>query len=121
MGSEINIGGRGLPGARAKTWRFYAGYLKKSGDVSMSKVAYGEATANLKSGSIGIKVRILPPNTILPDRLKLKDLDKMTVKVEEVKIETVEKEEVKEDKKVVKKKTVKKKVAKKEGKNENKE
>ncbi|HIH15249.1 MAG: ribosomal protein S3P Rps3p, small subunit ribosomal protein S3 [archaeon GW2011_AR17] len=115
MGAEIAIGGRGLPGARAKTWKFYAGYLKKSGDVSMSKVAYGLATANLKSGSIGIKVRILPPHTILPDKLTLIDQAKMTIHVEEVKTseteeENIEKEEekVKTKKKTVKKKTIKK-------------
>ncbi len=118
MGAEIAIGGRGLPGARAKTWRFYAGYLKKSGDVSMSKVMYGESTANLKSGSIGIKVRILPPNTILPDKLTLIDQSVMTVKVEEVKIEakkeTPEEEApASEEKKAKKKAVVKKKVAKK--------
>ena len=81
----------------------------------MSKVAYGEATANLKSGSVGIKVRILPKDTILPDRLIIKDLDKLVVQVEEVKVA----EEIKEvEKKVVKKKVVKNKAAKKEGKNE---
>lgn len=118
MGAEIAIGGRGLPGARAKTWRFYAGYLKKSGDVSMSKVMYGESTANLKSGSIGIKVRILPPHTILPDRLTLIDQKAKTIQVEEIK--TQEKEEVPEEvatapeeKKAKKKTAVKKKVAKK--------
>src|SRR3989338_7466561 len=33
-GIEIVISGRGVPGERAKTWRFSSGYLKKSGDVS---------------------------------------------------------------------------------------
>ncbi|MSR85801.1 30S ribosomal protein S3 [Candidatus Woesearchaeota archaeon] len=118
MGAEIAIGGRGLPGARAKTWRFYAGYLKKSGDVSMSFVMYGESTANLKSGSIGVKVRILPPNTILPDKLTLIDQTAMTVQVEEVKLEdkketTKDETPVAEDKKIKKKAAVKKKVAKK--------
>ena len=116
MGAEIAIGGRGLPGARAKTWRFYAGYLKKSGDVSMSKVIYGEATANLNSGSIGIKVRILPPHTILPDKLTLIDQTKMTIQVEEVKEEKKEVEavsEAPEEKKAVKKKAAKKKTTKK--------
>lgn len=120
MGAEIAIGGRGLPGARAKTWKFYAGYLKKSGDVSMSKIAYGMATANLKSGSIGIKVRILPPKTVLPDRLTLIDQTKMTITVEEVKTPEAQEEKsseeaaVKEGKtKATKKKAVKKKVAKK--------
>ncbi len=125
MGAEINISGRGLPGARAKSWRFYAGYLKKSGDISMSKVAYGEATANLNSGSIGIKVRILPPNTILPDRLTIKDQIAMTVKVEKTKeeekeevIEVIQKEKKVKKKKVVKKKSIKKKEEKKEDENQ---
>jgi len=114
MGAEINIGGRGLPGARAKSWRFYAGYLKKSGDISMSIVEYGQATANLKSGTIGIKVRILPPGTVLPDHITYIELAKMTVQVEEVKKEEkaaeeapVEKEE-KPKKKAVRKKAAKK-------------
>jgi len=118
MGSEIVISGRGLPGARAKSWRFYAGYLKKSGDISMSKVAYGEAKANLNSGTVGIKVRILPPGTILPDKIKIKDLSKETFVVEEVKVAVV-KEEIKEEKKVAKKKTAKKKTTTKKVKKEN--
>ncbi len=123
MGAEIAIGGRGLPGARAKTWRFYAGYLKKSGDISMSYVQYGIATANLKSGSIGIKVRILPPKTILPDRLTIIDQSKITIQVEEAK-ETEAKGEVSEkteseEKSKAKKKIVKKKTAKKTTKEEN--
>src|SRR3989339_2019292 len=120
MGSEIVISGRGLPGARAKSWRFYAGYLKKSGDISMSKVAYGEAKANLNSGTVGIKVRILPPGTILPDKIKIKDLSKETFVVEEVKAAVV-KEEIKEEKKVAKKKTAKKKTTTKKVKEEKKE
>ena len=118
MGSEIVISGRGLPGARAKSWRFYAGYLKKSGDISMSKVAYGESRANLNSGTVGVKIRILPPGTILPDKITIKDLSKQTIAVEEVK-PTV-KEEVKEVKKVAKKKTAKKKATTKKVKKEEK-
>ena len=115
MGAEINISGRGLPGSRAKTWRFYSGYLKKSGDVAVSVVRYGLCVANLKSGTIGIKVRILPPDVILPDNIRFVDLAKPTVQVEEVSKgpkEENESEEVKE-KPVVKKKKKKKKVKKK--------
>ena len=32
-GIEVVIGGRGVPGERAKSWRFTTGYLKKSGDL----------------------------------------------------------------------------------------
>ena len=113
VGAEILISGRGLPGARAKSWRFYAGYLKKSGDVAVSQVKYGQSIANLKSGSVGIKIRISPPDIRLPDKIIIKEDPKLTIQVEEItKEEGVE--EVKEEKvkKTVKKKVVKKKVKK---------
>ncbi len=106
MGAEINIGGRGLPGSRAKNWRFYAGYLKKSGDVSMSIVNYGFSVANLKSGTIGVKVRILPSGIVLPDSITFIEKPKMTIKVEETAKES--EEEVEKEKKVKKKKAKKK-------------
>lgn len=71
MGSEIILSGRGLPSSRAKSWRFYAGYVKKSGDIALTKVQHAFTKANLRSGTIGIKVTIMPPGTILPDRLQL--------------------------------------------------
>ena len=114
MGAEIIISGRGLPGSRAKSWRFYAGYLKKSGDVAVSTIRYGECVANLKSGTIGIKVKILPPDAVLPDNITFKDQSDMTPQVEEVVEEKVSeessKEEVAEEKpaKKTRKKAVKK-------------
>ena len=118
LGAEILISGRGLPGARAKSWRFYAGYLKKSGDVSFSQVIYGQSIANLKSGTIGIKVRISPPDIQLPDRIILKEKQETTIKIEEVteKVEDKKEEKKKQVKKKVKKKAVKKKVKKDEDK-----
>ena len=73
LGAEIIISGRGVPGARAKSWRFSAGHLKKSGDVSDSKVQRAATVANLRSGTIGIKVAIMPKGTILPDKVELRD------------------------------------------------
>jgi len=113
LGAEIIIAGRGLPGSRAKTWRFYSGYLKKSGDVAMSMMDYGECVANLKSGTIGIKVKILPGDAILPDQIKFNKMEEIPVIVEE---KEATKEEVEELEKAVEekpKKTTKKKEAKK--------
>ena len=101
VGAEIVISGRGLPGSRAKTWRFYSGYLKKSGDVAMSLMDYGLCVANLKSGTIGIKVKVLPPDVVLPDHI-----------VEEKNGAEEIKEEKKKEVKKVKKKVTKKKVKK---------
>ena len=106
-GVEVVIGGRGVPGERAKTWRCKAGYLKKSGDISENFVQKHVEPCNLKSGTIGIKVSILKPDVILPDDISIKaDQKKPTITIEEVTdAKTLKKvAEVKEEKtKVVKK------------------
>lgn len=70
MGIEILISGK-IPSSRAKRWRFYQGYLKKCGDVVLTGVKTAYATAQLKVGTVGIQVRIMPPSTKLPDRISL--------------------------------------------------
>ncbi|MBU2589726.1 MAG: 30S ribosomal protein S3 [Nanoarchaeota archaeon] len=104
MGAEIVISGRGVPSSRAKSWRFYEGYLKKSGDVSETLVSKGIAMANLKSGTVGIKVRIMPPGIELPDSITINDKEQPVqeeIKVEEI-IEEVIEEKPNEKKKPVK-------------------
>ena len=71
MGAEIVIAGK-VPSARAKSWRFKVGYLKKSGDISESKISRETLASNLKSGTIGVKVSIMTPDILLPDRLVIK-------------------------------------------------
>lgn len=76
LGAEIRIGGRGVPGSRAKSWRFSAGYLKKSGSISENEIKRVSAVANLKSGAIGVKVSIMTPDIQLPDKIKIKTQEK---------------------------------------------
>ena len=95
MGAELVIGGRGVPSSRAKSWRFSAGYLRKCGDVAMTQIDKAIAVANLKSGTIGIKVSIMLPDTKLPDMIKIK---LKTLEVVEKKDVIVEKEGVKDHK-----------------------
>ena len=81
LGVEIIMSGK-IPSQRARSWRFYKGYLKKSGDVSnymLSAITY----ANLKTGAIGIKVTIMPPNLKLPDDVTVKQEEVIALKVEE--------------------------------------
>lgn len=66
LGIEILVTGK-IPGARAKRWRFWQGYMKKSGSVSQRDVDECKTFANLKAGTIGVIVRILRPDTLLPD------------------------------------------------------
>lgn len=74
MGVEILISGK-IPSSRAKTWRFYQGYLKKCGDIAVNKVKKAEVQAFLKIGVIGIKVKIMPKGLILPDKVNIKILE----------------------------------------------
>ena len=99
LGVEIKISGK-IPGARAKSWRFYMGYLKKCGDVSVSGVRKAYSVAQLKSGVIGIQVRIMPRDVVLPDSVEI--LDEAELIIEEEPVE--KKAPVKKKKKAAKKK-----------------
>ena len=68
LGIEIKVSGK-VPSQRAKVWRFYLGYLKKCGDISKDiRTAY--SSAQLRTGTIGIQVRIMPPDIHLPDAIR---------------------------------------------------
>jgi len=71
LGAEIRLSGK-LPAARAKTWRFSQGYLKKTGD-SAKVVDRAQAVAQTKPGTVGVKVSILAPNAVLTDKIKIDD------------------------------------------------
>lgn len=96
LGIEIVISGK-VPSQRAKSWRFYSGYLKKCGNISTEGVKRAQAVAILKTGEIGVKVAIMPPDTKLPDDI---EVGRKEVPVAEPKVETAEapKEEQKEQK-----------------------
>lgn len=68
-GVEIKLGGK-LPSARARTWRFKKGYLKKVGESS-KVVDKAGAVAQTKAGTIGIEVSILHPDAKIHDQINL--------------------------------------------------
>ncbi|MFW6383270.1 MAG: 30S ribosomal protein S3 [Nanoarchaeota archaeon] len=80
-GAEILITGK-VPSSRSKSWRFYKGYLKKCGELSISGVRKAYATAHLKTGSIGIQVRVMPSDIRLPDKVEI--LDQPITEIEDV-------------------------------------
>jgi small subunit ribosomal protein S3 len=90
-GVEVLISGK-VPSSRAKKWRFYMGYLKKSGDIAVSGVDTAYTSAKLKTGLVGVQVRIMPSTTKMPDDIvyidQVKVQDTATGKVEVVKAET---------------------------------
>jgi len=70
LGIEIVMSGK-IPSARARRWRFYQGYLKKCGDIALTGVNKAYTTAQLKTGTIGVQVKIMPPETKLPDEINI--------------------------------------------------
>jgi len=70
LGVELKISGK-IPSARAKSWRFYSGYLKKCGNIALISVRRAKASANMKTGTVGIKVAIMPPDIKLPDDIEV--------------------------------------------------
>lgn len=87
LGVELVISGK-IPSARAKSWRFYQGYLKKCGDIAIEGVKKAQASALLKTGIVGVKVAIMPPDLLLPDRIDI--LSELKQEVEEIKDATVD-------------------------------
>lgn len=70
MGAEIVIAGK-LTGPRKRTEKFIAGYIKHCGKPVEQFVDVGYARAKKKLGVIGVKVRIMPPGTVLPDHIEI--------------------------------------------------
>ena len=71
LGAEIRLSGK-LPSARAKSWRFAQGYLKKTGD-SAKVVDRAQSIAMTRPGVIGVKVEILSPEAELKDKIEIND------------------------------------------------
>jgi len=90
-GIEIVISGK-IPSARAKSWRFYSGYLKKCGDIAVNGVKKAIASATLKTGLVGVQVKIMPPDIELPDDIEVYD----ETKIEEIAAEEKKAAEEKE-------------------------
>jgi len=79
-GCQIIISGK-LTGARHRTEKFTEGHVKYCGEVAKEVMNEGFATAKLKAGVLGVKIRIMKPDSKLPDEIKLKISEK-EIKVE---------------------------------------
>lgn len=94
QGVELILSGKlSGKGGRKRKQRIAIGYMKKVGDQT-KLVDYGKASAYPKAGAIGIKMKIVRPGTVFPD-----------------KIDVIEYIEGKEDKEVEEAKTEEKKEA----------
>lgn len=70
QGVEVTISGK-IRGSRSAAAKFVEGYIKKCGEPSTRFVKEGFATVQLKPGVLGIFVRIMPPEAILPDKIDI--------------------------------------------------
>jgi small subunit ribosomal protein S3 len=70
-GIEVRISGK-VPSARAKSWRFSLGYMKKCGNIALIGVRRAKTQAKLKAGVIGVQVAIMPPDLQLPDVVEVR-------------------------------------------------
>lgn len=70
QGVEVTISGK-IRGSRSAVAKFVEGYIKKCGEPSTRFVKEGFSTVQLKPGVLGIFVRIMPPEAILPDKVDI--------------------------------------------------
>jgi len=86
LGAEIVISGK-LLSKKARFEKYSAGHLPKRGDPAEKLVRVGTARAEVKLGTIGIKVKILPPEAKTPDAFYIALMKGELPKIEEVKKE----------------------------------
>ena len=91
QGVEVTISGK-IRGARSACAKFTDGYIKRCGEPSTRFVREGFATVQLKPGVLGIYVRIMPPDVILPDKVDILKPDIKEESVDQV-LDTIETDE----------------------------
>ena len=72
QGVEVTISGK-IRGSRSACAKFNEGYIKKCGEPSTKHVKEGFSTAQLKPGVLGVYVRIMPPEVVLPDYIEISE------------------------------------------------
>ena len=83
LGCEIVMSGK-LTGSRSRVEKMVNGYIKHAGKPVDEIVDKGFATAVRKLGTLGCSVKIIPPDAVLPDAFKLRDVvEEPEVKAEE--------------------------------------
>ncbi|MEM1988746.1 MAG: 30S ribosomal protein S3 [Candidatus Woesearchaeota archaeon] len=113
QGIFIRLSGR-VPSDRGVTWAFQQGYIKKCGNPAKRLVSSYTTFALVKTGTIGVKVKVMPKEVDLPDRIHIMDipqeqLEELKKVVKEEKENAPVTEEAKKKKKTTKKtKTTKK-------------
>ncbi|MCU4717351.1 30S ribosomal protein S3 [Halapricum hydrolyticum] len=88
-GAEIVLSGK-VTGARSRVEKFNRGYIKHNGEPAQNIVDHGQGVAVMKLGTIGVDVKIIPPDAELPDDFEIYEDVDVADYVEDVEGETVE-------------------------------
>ncbi|GAA0458273.1 30S ribosomal protein S3 [Halococcus dombrowskii] len=89
-GAEITLNGK-VTGARSRNEKFNRGYIKHNGEPSQEIVDRGDGVAVMKLGTIGVTVKIIPPNADLPDDFRIhEDVDTESLVPDEIEGDEVE-------------------------------
>ena len=72
LGAEIVLSGK-VTGARSRVEKFNRGYIKHNGEPAEEIVDTGQGVAVMKLGTIGVTVKIIPPNAELPDDFRIQE------------------------------------------------
>jgi len=70
LGAEIVISGK-LRTERARFEKFRAGYLERCGEPALKYMRKAEVHVQLKPGIFGVRVRIMPPDAVFPDKIQI--------------------------------------------------
>jgi small subunit ribosomal protein S3 len=72
LGAEIVLSGK-VTGARSRIEKFNRGYVKHNGEPAAEIVDEGQGVAVMKLGTIGVTVKIIPPEAELPDDFEIRE------------------------------------------------
>jgi len=72
LGAEIVLSGK-VTGARSRVEKFNRGYIKHNGEPAEEIVDEGQGVAVMKLGTIGVTVKIIPPDADLPDDFEVEE------------------------------------------------
>ncbi len=86
LGCEVVLSGK-VTGARSRVQKFTEGYIKHAGEPSITMVEKGYAVAIKKLGTIGVQVKIILPETKLPDKFEILDVAPRQAPIEEQPLE----------------------------------
>jgi len=70
LGAEIVLSGK-VTGARSRVEKFNRGYIKHNGEPAADVVDEGQGVAVMQLGTIGVTVKIIPPEAELPDDFEI--------------------------------------------------